>query len=495
MDIRSAVLSSMGSRIVERVQRSVGHERFRRYFEDSARVRVEGDIVDVAVPSAFYADWLERQFGDSLREAAAAEAGIPSAGVRWSVDPGAFAPATPPLSPTPPAAPTVPGPADQPGTQRRRLRHARHTADATRHRLEDFIVGPSNRLAFSAALHAADDAPGTPGSAGAAPFRVLCIHGECGLGKTHLLQGVARRFLEKHPGAKVRCLSAEKFANEFIASVQAGRIESFRARYRGVDLLCLDDAQFLAGKTATQSEFLHTFDALDLEGARIVIASDNHPRDIERFDRHLISRCISGMVVKIDRPDRDTRRAIIRSLAQRRGMRLEEAAVESLVAACTASVREIEGALARVHAMSTLLGDPNTPANAAVVAAAVGPSGRPATRRPVRIGEILGIVCSEIGVQTSDVLAAGRHRRIVLARTLAAALARDLTTHSFPEIARALGRDNHSTIITACQRLKRQIAEGGVCTEICGPDRVPLTLADLYDRLRIAILATPTHSA
>jgi chromosomal replication initiator protein len=451
---------------------------------------MDGDIVDIAVPNAFYADWLERQFGPSLREAAAAEAGAGAAGVRWSVDPAAFAPAVPPL-PEPPGAPPAAEP-QQPRTPRRRSRHTPSSAELPRHRLEDFIVGTSNRLAYSAALHAADDAPA---GAGTPPFRVLCIHGECGLGKTHLLQGVARRFMEKHPGAKVRCLSAEKFANEFIASVQAGRLESFRARYRAVDLLCLDDAQFLAGKTATQSEFLHTFDTLDLDGARIVIASDNHPRDIERFDRHLVSRCISGMVVRVDRPDRDTRRAIVRALAQKRGMRLDDSGVEAIVTACTASVREIEGALARVHAMSSLLGDPNTPAGAAIVGAAVGGNARPATRRPVRIGDILGIVCTEVGVQSSEVLAAGRHRRVVLARTLTAALARDLTTHSFPEIARALGRDNHSTIITACQRLKRQISEGLVCADLSGPGRLPVALADLYDRLRIAVLATPTHSA
>lgn len=495
MEIRSSAFSPIGSRIVERVQESVGRERFRRYFEDSARVRFEGDIVDIAVPSAFYADWLERQFGPSLREAAAAEAGLPASSIRWSVDPTAFAPvdpspAIPQTSPQPPTSPATPS--NPPPSQRRRQRHAHAVADAPRHRLEDFIVGTSNRLAYSAALHAADDAPS---GAGAPTFRVLCIHGECGLGKTHLLQGVARRFLEKHPGAKVRCLSAEKFANEFIASVQSGRIETFRARYRGVDLLCLDDAQFLAGKTATQSEFLHTFDALDLDGARIVIASDNHPRDIERFDRHLISRCISGMVVRVDRPDRETRRAIIRSLAAKRGMRLEDAAVETLTSICTVSVREIEGALARVHAMSSLIGDPSAPVSAAIVTTAVGGNARPSSRRPVRIADILSVVSSEIGVQTSEVLSIGRHKRVVLARTLAAALARDLTTHSFPEIAKALGRDNHSTIITACQRLRRQIAAGMLCTELSGPGNPSLTLADLYDRLRTAILATPTHTA
>lgn len=488
MEVRTSALSSIGSRIVDRFQASVGKERFRRYFEDSARVRVDGDIVDIAVPSAFYADWLERQFGESLRAAAAAEAGMTAANVRWSVDPAAFAPVTPATTPAAPSTPATPQTDPQP--PRRRPRPLRASGDALRYRLEDFVVGTSNRLAYAAALHAADDAPGgNP----VAPFRVLCIHGECGLGKTHLLQGVARRFQERHPGAKVRCVAAEKFANEFIASVQAGRIESFRARYRGVDLLCLDDAQFLAGKTATQSEFLHTFDTLDLEGARIVIASDNHPRDIARFDHHLTSRCISGMVVKVDKPDRDTRRAIVRALATRRGMPVDESGIEAIVAACNNSVREIEGLLARVHAMSSLVGDPGKPIGAAIVGTAVGGAARTA-RRPVRIADILGTVCTEVGVQTSDVLAAGRHKRVVLARTLVAALARDLTTHSFPEIARALGRDNHSTIITACQRLKRQIADNPVCTELSGPGRPSVSLADLYDRLRIAILATPSHS-
>lgn len=484
--------------VAGRIETTLGQERYRKYFEGSTRLRIDGDTLCISVPSTFYADWLGRQFGQTLRDAAASETGVDTVEVKWEVDPHAFgaAPvvhdqprrgveteggALPPVAVSEPAS-------NGPRWRRQSSRHSPGHGDngLGRYRLEDFVVGESNRLAYAAAARIAEE------EAGRSPVGMVFIHGECGVGKTHLLQGVARRFKEQRPGAKVRCTTAERFANEFIASVQAGAagIEAFRRRHRGLDLLCVDDVQFIAGKSATQSEFLHTYDALDLDGARLVLASDKHPREIARFDRHLVSRCVAGMVVRIDKPDIETRRQIVVRLAARRGLALDRGAIDSIAAACSGSVREIEGALARVQALSHLLGGAEgvaTGVTAALVTRAITEEDSGSPRRPVRLHELVEAVCSELRVSVSEVMGVGRHKRVVLARSLAAAIARDLTTHSYPEIARGLGRENHSTVITACQRVRRQIEQNEDCAALAGPDLEGVRLQDLYERLKMVV--------
>jgi chromosomal replication initiator protein len=287
------------------------------------------------------------------------------------------------------------------------------------------------------------------------------------VGKTHLLQGIARRFAERRPRARVRCVTAEQFVNEYIASVHAGNIDSFRARYRNLDLLCLDDVHFLGGKDKSQSEFQHTFDALDLGGARVALVSDEHPRMLQRLTRQITSRFVSGMVVKVDSPDENTRVGLVRQIAARRGIGLDEGSVRALAGARRASVREVEGAVLSVEAMARLMGhEPALGIPVAAVAAAladdaaVRSSGSGVLRKPLRLPHILAVVCERLGVDQSEVMGRGRHKRVVLARSVAALIARDLTTHSYPEIARALGRDNHSTVVTACQRLRKSLEAG-----------------------------------
>jgi chromosomal replication initiator protein len=220
-------------------------------------------------------------------------------------------------------------------------------------RLEDFVVGESNRLAFAAACRVVDIDDGHG-------LSVLFVHGECGVGKTHLLQGICRRSIERtgRPGS-VRYVTGEQFTNEFIAAVRTNTLDAFRARMRKLDLLAIDDVHFLSNKVRTQSEFLYTLDAIGLGGAKIVMASDDHPRHIKRFNQALVSRFISGMVVKVDRPDRCTRLELIRRLASVRSLSLNDAAVDTIAGQCVGSVRELEGAITRLAAVTTLLHEPH----------------------------------------------------------------------------------------------------------------------------------------
>jgi chromosomal replication initiator protein len=176
------------------------------------------------------------------------------------------------------------------------------------HRLDDFVVGLSNRLAYAGATRMADeDGPCAP----------LFVHGPSGVGKTHLLQGLAARFTERRPGAVVRYISAEAFTNEFITAVRAGKIDAFRKLYRKVDLLCIDDVHFFSNKDATQSELLFTLDAVGLEGSRLALASDEHPREIQKLSERLLSRFLAGAVVRVDTPDPALREKLVKLAGDR----------------------------------------------------------------------------------------------------------------------------------------------------------------------------------
>ena len=322
----------------------------------------------------------------------------------------------------------------------------RQSRAVTLRRLEDYVIGDSNRLAFAASEQLAQGAAEAPG--------ILFLHGECGVGKTHLLQGICRRRSEYAPRQVVRYVTAEQFTNEYIAAVRDGSLEQFRKRLRRVDLLAIDDIHFFANKSATQAEFLHTIDAIDLSGARVALVSDEHPRHIRRFSQSLVSRFLSGMVVRVERPDRGTRSELVRRLARERGLDLTTAAEDLIAGRCAGSIREIEGSITRLGALVELDGirgqiGPGT------VERLLGSEG-PATSGsvPIRLGSIVEAVCERLRVSREDLLGSGRHARTVVARGMVAHLARELTTHSFPEIARALGRDTHSAIHTAAKRLK-----------------------------------------
>ncbi|NJL30883.1 MAG: ATP-binding protein, partial [Phycisphaerales bacterium] len=182
----------------------------------------------------------------------------------------------------------------------------------------------------------------------------LFIHGGVGLGKTHLLQGICRRMLARQPHARIHYTTGEQFTNEFLTAVRSGKIDAFRQRIRKLDLLAVDDVHFIANKTATQQEFLHCFNAIDLAGARIVLASDQHPKLIQQFSQALVNRCVRGMVATVTTPDTSTRVKIVQTLAHRRGINLLESVVAVVAAKCPGSVRELEGTLTRLHALATL---------------------------------------------------------------------------------------------------------------------------------------------
>ncbi len=436
------------------------------WFDRSARFGYDDRErrLKVAVPNRFIADWIGRNFDDHLRRVAAEELGE-DVKLCVQVEPEQF-PAE--LSAARRETPSSPLP-------RRRPVDASVSANL-RYRLEHFVVGPSNQMAFSAANALVDDSAMHTGP--------LFIHGGCGLGKTHLLQGLCARMLELRPDAAVLYTTGEQFTNDFLTAVRTNRIDDFRRRIRKLDLLAVDDIHFIADKQATQQEFLHSFDAIDLGGAKVVMASDCHPKLIRKFSEALVSRCVRGFVVEVHKPDTTTRMRIIRALAQRRGLSLLEPAVTILANRCSGSVRDIEGMLTRLHALAHLDGSgrrSNGIGRALVdrlfeVAAASMP------RKPIRFEQILDTVAEHLHVDRNAILGGNRNRNVVLARSMVIHLARLMTSMSYPEIAAAMGRTNHSTIITAAKRIREQIADASMQVTLPG-SLEPISYADLADQL------------
>ena len=501
---RPAGDATLARQIADELRGRIGPERYRAWFDSgTTQLHVDGAKLQVDSQSQFVADWIDRHFAGELRMVARKALGD---GARVDVTVVPARSKDRPGESLRESAGGHPGGQADPRSHRRsgrrdkkgapplaedspgQVRECTHVPRSALRRLSDFVVGDSNRLAFTAAQRLAEGAD--PADAGA-----LLIYGECGVGKTHLLQGIVERYSarKKRPSA-ARYLTAEQFTNEYITAVRHSTLDAFRKEYRRRELLAIDDVHFLASKTATQNEFLHTIDAIDLSGARLVLASDEHPRKIAQLSPSLVSRLVSRLVVRIDPPDRLTRVAIVKKLAEQRGLPLLDAAAESVATRCTGSVREIQGVLAQLFAMREL--DPN-PAGACIGSIDTDRLFRqhdPIPRTgPVRLAAIIDAVCEQTGIDRCDLFGKSRHARIVLSRGLVTHLARSLTNHSYPEIAQALGRSCHSTVHAAARRIvaKLRAAERGQTDEPhddAAPDDSPARVRSMVEELRARIL-------
>jgi len=460
---------------------NLGGPRFDRYFVNDTRLDITGGTLRVRVKDQFYAKWLSNKFEGDLKLATRQAIGLEDCAIDWVVDPEAFGEHNQPATAADPAPPEHDQKRSRP-ISAKRSRASFWKNPPLKGALDDFIVGTCNRLAYQAATRVAQGDHSVE-------FSLLFLHGECGVGKTHLLQGIADQFRINRPGSRVRYVTGEAFTNMYISAIRSNTMARFREQFRDLDLLCIDDVHFISGKNGTQSECLHTLDELDLQGARIVLASDEHPRRVAKLDHRLLSRLLSGMIVAMDRPDEQTRRAMVTRFAASRGISLEPAALGMLAERCAGSARDIIGAVTHIEALLKLL--PDSPGvgravSPAVVDRAMGELQVSRPTRPLRVQEIARTVCAELLVDLSEMLGSSRHRRVVLARSVTSHLARQLTTQSYPEIATQMHRTNHSTIVTACQRIDRMIKAGERVEDPLSSE--PRPLAEVVERLRSAVL-------
>jgi chromosomal replication initiator protein len=432
------------------VAEKVGAAKFGLWFGEEIRLGVDGDSLQVRVPNGFFREWIQGHFSGSLIEAAEAVVGRPLR-LTFQIEaepepvPLVQAEAKPPVG-RPKKSDRTNGAGDRPATTAPipkpvsvpiPIDRPRSNQSRPSRRLDDFIPGPGSRLALAAAHEMAI-------SMGQS-FNPLVVHGGTGLGKTHMLEGIATAMRAANPGIRLVHITAESFTNGFLDAMRANSLSGFRARYRGVEALIVDDVHFLAAKRATQIEFQHTFDALAREGLPIVLAADLHPRQIAKLTDELATRFLGGMVVKLEAPDPTTRRAILKHKALARGVDVPETVIAYVAEHLRSSVRELEGALHSLLAHALLTGkrlDLN------LAKTALRDTIRH-TSQSVALKDIERAICRLFNIDPEVLKSEGRSHSIAHPRMLAMYLCRKHAGAAYSEIGRFFGGRNHSTVISA----------------------------------------------
>jgi chromosomal replication initiator protein len=302
---------------------------------------------------------------------------------------------------------------------------------------ENFVTGPCNRLPHAASVAVSEQ----PGQA----YNPLFIHGGVGLGKSHLLQAISQKVLEKQNNARILYLSCDSFINQFINAVETGEMNGFRNRYRHVDMLVIDDIHFLAGRDRTQEEFFHTFNTLYQQHKQIILSADCPPGEIPELEERLVSRFNWGLVARIDKPCYETRVAIVQKKARMRGLTLPDDVVCYIAAKVENNTRELEGAVTKIQGMAMLT---KAQINLELAKAALGESATPEQRR-ITIQNILDVVTKYYNVRLSDLQSKKRHKSIAFPRQVCMFLARRHTRYSLEEIGGYFGGRDHTTVLHA----------------------------------------------
>jgi chromosomal replication initiator protein len=446
------IVSALRAAVADRV----GKKRFDLWFGTSSRLELDGDRLTVVVPNRFFREWLSSNFRGPIESACRATLGkLPA--LEFRVDPSLAAPsaertgcrgtprnsgglAPPRLSD--PASAAEAGTTPQPVADRPNGIRSRRFAD-----LDSFVVGHSNRLAHAAAETVAR----RPGE-----LSPLLIHGPTGVGKTHLLEGIWTRVRRRCPRVTVIYLSAEQFTTGFLQALRGSGMPSFRRKYRGVDVLILDELQFFSGKRATQIELLYTVDTLLREGKQLVFAADRSPEALSDLGPELMSRLASGMACRIEPPDYHTRLGIVGRMAERFGMRVPDDVRQYVASNLTNHARELCGALCRLRATGQALDKPiSLPLAEEALADLVR-----ASHRAVRLPDIEKAMCEAFGLEPKTLQSRGKTKAVSHPRMLAMWLARKYTRSALSEISHYFGRRSHSTVISAQKRVDRWLADG-----------------------------------
>ena len=426
------------AQVLSAVQDRIGSpQTFDTWFRPILPRVIGPELVELEVPNAFFVDWIHEHHLPLLRDCLAAALGASPEVRLIPRENDAPAPAPPPLSPRPAAV--------------ERARPARAWLDSQlnpRHTFETFIVGGGSRFTHAACVAVADH-PATV-------YNPLFIFGGSGLGKTHLLHAIGHAVRERRADARVTYVPAERFTNEMIFAIQHGQTLAFRNKYRSVDVLLIDDIQFLAGKESTQEEFFYTFNTLRDAHKQIVVTADKPPKDMPMLEERLISRFNQGLVTDVKHPDVETRIAILRNRCalEGDGLRLADDVLLLIADRIRTNIRDLEGCLVRLMAVASLTHQEITPELAEeVLQQYVHPE--PDQTTPERI---LTTVAERYGVKIEALCGNRRTRTVVLPRQVAMYLSRQLTDLSLAEIGRMFGGRDHTTVLYACEKIGGMIS-------------------------------------
>ena len=421
-------LEQLWNNVLSQVEQKISKPSFETWLKSTKLLSYKGTNVTIAAPNSFARDWLENHYvhliTGILTELTGEDLLIKFV-VQKDQDSDDFELPAPKVQ-----AKATDHHEISPG-----MLNPKYTFDT-------FVIGSGNRFAHAASLAVAE--------APAKAYNPFFIYGGVGLGKTHLMHAIGHYVLEHNPNAKVVYLSSEKFTNEFINSIRDNKAIDFRNKYRNVDVLLIDDIQFLAGKESTQEEFFHTFNTLHEESKQIVISSDRPPKEIPTLEDRLRSRFEWGLITDIAPPDLETRIAILRKKAKADGLDIPNEVMLYIANQVDSNIRELEGALIRVVAYSSLVNEDVTPELAAAALKDIMPNTKP---RMISILDIKTAVGEHYNIRLEDFSAKKRTKSIAFPRQVAMYLSRELTDFSLPKIGEEFGGRDHTTVIHAHEKI------------------------------------------
>jgi chromosomal replication initiator protein len=439
MDAKQVWRAALGE-----LQVSLSPANYETWLRDTQLLDVDEQRFRIAVPNGFAKDWLESRYRSLISQTLARIVG-------YSVQVEFVVGQTPEGAPETPAGEAAQGPASPSPQVRVEPTRVGGEGGSTylnpRYTFSNFIVGSANRLAHAASLSVAE----RPGHA----YNPLFLYGGVGLGKTHLMHAIGNQVIAKFPRKRVVYATSEKFTNEFITSIQQGKIDEFRGRYRRIDLLLIDDIQFIADKERTQEEFFHTFNAIHEDGKQIVLSSDRPPKAILTLEERLRSRFEWGLIADLTAPDLETRIAILRAKAEEGAVPITSDVIEFIARKVVSNIRELEGALNRMVAYASMGAMPIGIELAQAVLSNVlyNPKKRQVT--PERIAKV---VSDYYSVPIDVLQGQKRDKAIVVPRQIAMFLMRAETDVSLLRIGAELGGRDHSTVLHACDKITREVA-------------------------------------
>lgn len=414
-----------------KIEEKVGSSITELWFKPIKLLQLKEHQATIDIPNRFFKDWIEENYPDLIAESLGSTFGFP-------VDI---------LYKTEARADPVVKKMDMKLETRRQSLAKRGIYLNPKYTFENFVVGPSNQFA-QAAAHSVSVTPGKT-------YNPLFIYGGVGLGKTHLIHAVGNAVIDRYPNLTVLYASAEQFTNEVVSALRHDKMGEFKEKYRSVDILLLDDIQFIANKTATQEEFFHTFNALYEKQKQIVVSSDRPPKEITAVTDRLRSRFTMGLIADIQAPEIETKVAILLNKASVERINIPEDTAYYLAAKVKSNIRELEGCLIRLGAQASLTGRPiNIEMAKNILRELIEED-----ERPITVDHIQKIVCEYFGIKMIDIKAKKRTKEVALPRQVAMHLIKQLTDMSLSDIGKGFGGKDHATVIYACKQIEEKRAK------------------------------------
>ncbi|GBF11455.1 chromosomal replication initiator protein DnaA [Tepidibacillus sp. HK-1] len=429
-------LSSLWQKALSIIETKLSKPSFETWLKSTQISSLVNNDLTIIAPNEFARDWLESRYSGLIQDTLFEVIGE-KLNIKFVIPPSASDIHLDQVSPTPKEV--KPSNFDEEDAHTKSLLNPKYTFDT-------FVIGAGNRFAHAASLAVAE--------APAKAYNPLFIYGGVGLGKTHLMHAIGHYVVQHNEKAKVLYISSEKFTNEFINSIRDNKTIEFRNKYRNIDILLIDDIQFLAGKESTQEEFFHTFNALHEASKQIIISSDRTPKEIPTLEDRLRSRFEWGLITDIQPPDLETRIAILRKKAKAENLDIPNEVMIYIANQINTNIRELEGALIRVVAYSSLINKDMSVDLASEALKDIIPSSKP---KVITIHDIQKNTAEHFSLKLEDLKAKKRTKAVAFPRQIAMYLTRELTDYSLPKIGEEFGGRDHSTVIHAYEKVSTQL--------------------------------------